>query len=183
MFSIGPGTKGWMLLACLLGVLGCQQPHVEMKVAWEGSTAEDLAEYVNIHFPEMELAVIKDGKGTVYFQQPLTEVEAAIAREAPTARSGMVFSCEEMTTPIPPLPEVHMKESLHFQLKEEVRAKYGLSIIDVIDAIRAIPEEELPKVWRKVKISDHDGGLISLEEVVDASTIQSPRPLIIDRRE
>lgn len=182
----------FMVLALILA--GCKQGspisegHVKVELLWNGAGAESIEDQLHCMGKGLKLAIIDDGRASLYFQGDVPTVESLL--ESVKGQLPPAVSFHHLTknsVPIPDAPtRIATKLRREIVVDRNTTLAAGVSMDDLSKIVANLPEP-------KGEVADADilvrqmvptplGRKIPLETLVDSKVIQVSRPLVVDHR-
>ena len=159
---------------------------VQAEFTWDGATAEMIAEQLPSMAPGMKLAVVGDGRATVYFEGGVEVVETALQGSRDVPDSAMtVTSIRAITTGIPSPPTQAEVQRIRFNADRDRMAALGITTAALAAAIResvgSASEVENPQAFRSMEVKNVDGTVIPILDLGSIEAVSVQRPLILQR--
>lgn len=174
-----------ILLAGFPSLLTAQE-HVEVEAKWKHSTAEVIAALLQPLSRESELAVVDDGKATLYFNSEPSEVAKLLRKlEGGFPKELRFGSVERVPGKIPADPKQSDYKQLSILINREKALLMGITVGEISSHLQSLKAETGDTEWaqgiKQASITTSDGKIISLNQLITATMMDVKRPLIIKK--
>lgn len=136
----------------------------------------------------MKLAIIDDGRASLYFQGDIPKVESPLESVRGQLPAAVSFShLTKNGSPIPDAPTVMAtKLRREIMVDRDATRAVGVSLDDLSKIVAKLPEPtgdtEGADILERQIVPTTNGRKVTLDTLVDSKVIQVTRPLVVDHR-
>lgn len=162
------------------------ESYTKTEVEWQGATAESIAESVRTIIPAPDLAVIYDGKATLYYRKSVTETHLHLDASVDRLPKAFVLSspiAREGNFPEAPKPEEQVMIS--FVVDRARAASHGIPVTDISSYLNGLDlkqdEDTVTQALRGKTLTTSSGDAVALDSVVATKATTVNRPIILSK--
>jgi hypothetical protein len=164
------------------------EAHVRVELSWDGASAESIGDQLHCLGQSMKLAIIDDGRASLYFQGDVPTVESLLESVKGQLPAAVSFShLTKNGSPIPDAPTVMAtKLRREIMVDRDATRAVGVSLDDLSKTVAKLPEPtgetEGADILERQIVPTTNGRKVTLDTLVDSKVIQVTRPLVVDHR-
>ena len=158
--------------------------HVEVEATFRNYPAESLAAVLVPLSSKAKLAVVDDGRATIYFNAEPWEVARILKQIASELPKGLlIVRIARVQGEIPTEPKPLDCKRAHIELNNEKAGRFGISLNQLNSYLQSLKDEatdaELAEKVNHGSITDPDGRKIPAKDLLTVTMINVKRPIIV----